>query len=121
MVELLSGSQYSHEEVVRRIDAYEAARKALLGSRPVRAANNGKAAFETDPRAQPMKDAPRCYPFNSMVQRPRQVEGPPACLKTLDNEYDEHQLNIQRYSLVCSCLFIINTASHLSRFRRRPR
>ncbi|KAI0734354.1 hypothetical protein BC629DRAFT_1600858 [Irpex lacteus] len=104
MAELLSGSKYSHEELVRRFDAYEAARDALLGHRSVRASNDGKAIFELDPRAQPIKDAPRCYPFNSMVQRPRQVEGPAACLKTVDNEYDEHQINIRRYSLAATAL-----------------
>lgn len=119
MVELLSGSKYGHEELVRRLDAYEAARDVLLGSRAIRATNDGKAAFEMDPRAKPTKDAPRCYPFNSMVQRPRRVEGPPACLKTIDNEYDQHQLNIQRYSQVRCCL-LVHVSSHAnSRFRRR--
>lgn len=100
MKQLLHGSKYTIDDVVSRIVDYEAAREELLGLKSLRKANAGKAAFELDPRAQPVANGPRCYPFSSMVQRPRQVEGPPAALKTIDNCHDAHQINIRRYSLV---------------------
>ncbi|KAI0083298.1 hypothetical protein BDY19DRAFT_910704 [Irpex rosettiformis] len=107
MKQLLEGSKYTIADVVARIDAYEEARDALLGSRVLRVKNKGKAAFEMDPRAEPVSNGPRCYPFNSMVQRTRQVEGPPATLKTVYNTPDEYQHKIQAYNNASTALNVL--------------
>lgn len=100
MEQLLASSKYTIDDVSRHISEYEDAREELIGEQPVRQANTGKAVFELDPHAQPVANGPRCYPFGSMVQRPRQVEGPPASLKTIDGRLDAHQRTICCYSLV---------------------
>ncbi|KAI0793096.1 hypothetical protein BC629DRAFT_1592997 [Irpex lacteus] len=104
---LLQGSVYDHAYVVRCLQEFHEAREDMLGRRNDRTANDGKAAFEMDPRAQPVSDGPRCYPFNSMVQRQRQVEGPPATLKTIDNSPDEQQRRVHRYSLAATALNVL--------------
>ncbi|KAI0084163.1 hypothetical protein BDY19DRAFT_910009 [Irpex rosettiformis] len=107
MNKLLAGSKYTIADVVERIDEYEMARDVLLGTRASRVQNHGKAAFEMDPRAEPVSNGPRCYPFNSMVQRTRQVEGLPATLKTVDNAPDDYQRNIHRYNLASTALNVL--------------
>ncbi|KAI0083660.1 hypothetical protein BDY19DRAFT_910432 [Irpex rosettiformis] len=107
MQQMLAGSKYTQADVIARIDAFEEARDALLGPRALRVKNRGKAAFEMDPRAEPVSNGPRCYPFNSMVQRTRQVEGPPATLKTLNNTPDDYQRNVQRYDEASTALNVL--------------
>lgn len=58
---LLQGSVYDHAYVVHCPQEFHEARDDILGRRNVRTANDGKAAFEMDPRAQPVSDGPRCY------------------------------------------------------------
>ena len=101
MVELLRNQdRWTHEDIVEAITELEAARADILGSRESRV-ETGKTAFERDPRAQPMKNGPQCFPLNHMVQQARKVEGPPAVLKTFDNVHDAHQIRTQRFIRVC--------------------
>lgn len=93
----LCASKYTHAEIIRMLDDVRDARDAMLGSREKRMQTPGQVSFELDPRAEPLRNAPRCFGANNMVQQPRQLEGPPANLKTVNNEPDEYQVTINRY------------------------
>ncbi|KAI0091813.1 hypothetical protein BDY19DRAFT_904411 [Irpex rosettiformis] len=90
MIQLVRGG-YTLEDIIQMLDDVEKARDAMLGTREDRTTTPGKVLFERHWRAQSLQNAPRCYGMNSMVQQPKQVEGPPAPLKTVDNEHDEYQ------------------------------
>ncbi|KAI0091806.1 hypothetical protein BDY19DRAFT_991480 [Irpex rosettiformis] len=100
---LLRGG-YTQEDIIKMLDDVDAARKTMLGTREERAKTPGKVSFEHHWRAQSLNNAPRCYGMNSMVQQPRQVEGPPAPLKTTDNEADEYQRMVHGYLLATTKL-----------------
>ncbi|KAI0083169.1 hypothetical protein BDY19DRAFT_998784 [Irpex rosettiformis] len=104
MRQLENLGMYKHQQIVALIDEYDAARLDLIGSREFRVDNGGKAWFEVQDRAEPVRGGPWCYGFNSMVQRPRRVEGPPAALRTVDNTPDEYQLNVNRYNKASTAL-----------------
>jgi hypothetical protein len=87
----------SHSDIVAMLDEVERARELMMGTRMWRSANPGKVYFEQSPRAESLKNAKRCYGLNNMVQQPRQVEGPPAALKTVDQEPDEYQIAVSGY------------------------
>ncbi|KAI0683760.1 hypothetical protein BC835DRAFT_1524140 [Cytidiella melzeri] len=86
------------------LDDVEQAKDVMLGSRNRRVKMKGVLAFESSRRAKPMKNAPRCYSLNNMVQQPRNLESPPAPLKTRDNEHDWYQLNVNRYLAATTAL-----------------
>ncbi|KAI0084503.1 hypothetical protein BDY19DRAFT_997719 [Irpex rosettiformis] len=90
LMQLVRGG-YTLDDILEMLDNVEKARNVMLRSREDRMKTSGKVAFEQHWRAQPLQNAPRCYGMNSMVQQPKQVEGPSAPLKTVDNEHDEYQ------------------------------
>lgn len=82
------------------VDNVVQARNRMLGTREDRCSNEGRALFERHPRARPLKNAPRCYGLNNMVQQPRRVESTPATLKTFDDEHDEYQETTRNFVCV---------------------
>ncbi|KAI0086699.1 hypothetical protein BDY19DRAFT_908118 [Irpex rosettiformis] len=88
--------RWTHGDIADAIRELMVARNDVLGSRADRV-STGKTAFELDPRAKPMKNGPQCFPLNNMVQQARQVEGPPAALKTVYNTPDTHQLRTHKF------------------------
>ncbi|KAI0083069.1 hypothetical protein BDY19DRAFT_998891 [Irpex rosettiformis] len=99
MVNLLEHQDvWTHADIAEAVRELRVSRDDVLGSREDRV-RTGKTAFELDPRAKPMKNGPQCFPLNNMVQQARQVEGPPAALKTVDNTSDAHQIRTHRLSL----------------------
>ncbi|KAI0683206.1 hypothetical protein BC835DRAFT_1423537 [Cytidiella melzeri] len=86
------------------LDDVEQTKDVMLGSRDRRVKMKGVLAFESSRRAKPMKTAPRCYGLNNMVQQPRNLESPPAPLKTRDDEHDWYQLNVNRYLAATTAL-----------------
>ncbi|KAI0683433.1 hypothetical protein BC835DRAFT_1423272 [Cytidiella melzeri] len=86
------------------LDDVEQAKDVMLGSHERRVKMKGVLAFESSRRAKPMKNAPRCYGLNSMVQQPHNLESPPAPLKTRDNEHDWCQLNVNCYLAATTAL-----------------
>jgi hypothetical protein len=86
-----------HADIIAMLNEVERTRELMMGSREWRTVNPGKVYFESSPRAEPLGNAKRCYGLNNMVQQPRQVEGPPAALKTIDGEPDELQLAVSAY------------------------
>ncbi|KAI0788938.1 hypothetical protein BC629DRAFT_1593435 [Irpex lacteus] len=88
---------YSPDDIRDMVDKVIAARNVMLGSREDRVANRGRAKFERHSRARPLKNAPRCYGLNNMVQQPRRVESTPATLKTFDDEHDWYQVSVQEF------------------------
>ncbi|KAI0681800.1 hypothetical protein BC835DRAFT_1524625 [Cytidiella melzeri] len=101
---LLCTSLDRQEHFSRMLDDVEQAKDVMLGSRDRHVKMKGVLAFESSRRAKPMKNAPRCYGLNNMVQQPRNLESPPAPLKTRDNEHDWYQLNVNRYLAATTAL-----------------
>jgi hypothetical protein len=103
------GLDYSQDDIVSMLNAVEEARDVMIGTREWRTAHPGKMYFESSPRAKCLNNAKRCYGLNSMVQQPRQVEGPPAALKTANDQPDEDQHNIRAYLQVT--MHLVSTES----------
>ncbi|KAI0688287.1 hypothetical protein BC835DRAFT_1419293 [Cytidiella melzeri] len=101
---LLCTSLDRQEHFSRMLDDVEQAKDVMLGSRDRRVKMKGVLAFESSRRAKPMKNAPRCYSLNNMVQQPRNLESPPAPLKTRDDEHDWYQLNVNCYLAATTAL-----------------
>ncbi|KAI0336888.1 hypothetical protein BDW22DRAFT_1349558, partial [Trametopsis cervina] len=79
----------------------DASRLVLLGSREERE-KTGKTAYERTGRAVPVGGSQRCYGASNMVQKPRQVAGPPAAFKMTGQEPDEGQEMIRQAIQACS-------------------
>jgi hypothetical protein len=101
MKALCSTDRYCPKDFQDMCQEVTEARNAILGTHDERKASPGKVAFEHHPRAEPINNAPRCYGFSSMVQQPRQLGGPPASLKVIDDALDDFQTRVSRYTQVC--------------------
>ncbi len=99
-MDALTAAGFSVDDIRRMVGNVLNAREGMLGSRKDRQANNGRALFERHSRARPLKNAPRCYGLNNMVQQPRRVESTPATLKTFDDDHDEYQEAVHEFVCV---------------------
>lgn len=125
-MDALKAAGYSADDVISMVSEVKRVREAMLGSRADRQLNSGRADFERHSRARPLKNAPRCYGLNNMVQQPRRVESTPATLKTFDDEHDEyqertHEFLCVRVHLVRANLIILSLLISLGDHKVRKR